>query len=174
MTTTATATADGLGRMSVHHVDQAAPEVLLSRLEGVQKAGRGHRARCPACGGTSRKLSITEADGRVLIHCFGGCETIDVLHAVGLRWSDIQPPRHWPESPEERRQVRRAAREAALIAALPELAYATAVVRLASQQLHRQRALDEADYQTLLKAEEIIGNAREFFCESKRLGVAHG
>lgn len=157
-----------------YHVAAATAEPLLQRLEGIQKAGRGHRTRCPACGGTSRKLSITEADGKVLIHCFGGCETINVLHAVGLSWSDIQPPRHLPESPEERRQLRRAAREAALITALPELAYATAVVRLAAQQLHRQHALDEGDYQTLLKAEEIIGNAREFFCESKRLGVTHG
>ncbi len=171
---TTAAAAEGSGRMAVYRIDQASPEVLLSRLEGIQKAGRGHRARCPACGGTSRKLSITYAEGKVLIHCFGGCETSDVLQAVGLNWSDIQPPRHWPESPEERRQLRRAAREAALITALPELAYATAVVRLAAQQLHRQHALDEADYQTLLKAEEIIGNAREFFCESKRLGVTHG
>ena len=174
MTTAAAAAAEGSGRMAVYRIDQASPEVLLSRLEGIQKAGRGHRARCPACGGTSRKLSITYAEGKVLIHCFGGCETSDVLQAVGLNWSDIQPPRHWPESPEERRKLRRAAREAALITALPELAYATAVVRLAAQQLHRQHALDEADYQTLLKAEEIIGNAREFFCESKRLGVTHG
>ena len=33
------------------------------------------------------------ADGRVLLHCFGGCATQDVLDAVGLDWSDLMPPR---------------------------------------------------------------------------------
>ena len=42
-------------------------------------------------------LFVPWGDGKVLIHCFGGCETIDVLQAVGLNWSDIQPPRQWPE-----------------------------------------------------------------------------
>jgi hypothetical protein len=28
-------------------------------------------------------------DGRVLLHCFGGCETIDVLGALGLEWKDL-------------------------------------------------------------------------------------
>ena len=37
-------------------------------------------------------LSVTEAsDGRVLLHCFAGCDTIDVLQAIGLDWKDLFP-----------------------------------------------------------------------------------
>src|SRR3546814_6367589 len=50
-------------------------DVLLARLEGVQKSGNGWRARCPGCAGRSRKLSVgVSDDGRILLHCFGGCE----------------------------------------------------------------------------------------------------
>lgn len=52
------------------HVDSANPEVLLQRLDGVQKTSNGWRARCPACGGSSRKLSVAVSDNRVLAHCF--------------------------------------------------------------------------------------------------------
>lgn len=155
------------GRQSFH-VQNATAEPLLQRLDGVQKAGKGWRARCPACGGQSRKLSITQIDSRVLVHDFGGCKTIEVLEAVGLSWADILPPRHWPESPQERRELRRVAREGALVAALPELAHAAAVVRLAAVSLLRDEALDWNDYCTLVKAEEVIGNARNFFCEDRR------
>lgn len=107
------------------HVDHATAEPLLQRLEGVQKSGNGWRAKCPACGGTSRKVTIAERDGKVLLHCFGGCKAIEVLEAVGLAWADIMPPRHWPESPEERRRMRQAIREAGWASALSVLALAT-------------------------------------------------
>ncbi len=152
------------GRQSFH-VQNATAEPLLQRLEGVQKSGKGDRAKCPSCGGQSRKLSITQVDNRVLLHCFGGCKAIEVLEAVGLSWADIMPPRNKPESPQERRELSRIAREGALVAALPELAHAAAVVRLAAMALVRDEALDWDDYCTLVKAEEVIGNARTFFCE---------
>ena len=49
-----------------------------------------------------------------------------------------------------------------------ELAHATAVVRLAAASLLRDEALDWNDYCTLVKAEEVIGNARTFFCETPK------
>src|ERR1700709_2595118 len=58
---------------------------LLSRLDGVQQSGRGWRAMCPACGGTSRKLSVCEGDqGVLLVTCFSCHDTPAVLGAVGL------------------------------------------------------------------------------------------
>ena len=78
----------GGGTVNAIHVDRVNPEVLLSRLDGVQKSGNGWRARCPACGGQSRKVSIAEADGRILVHAFCGCPADAVLAAVGLRWAD--------------------------------------------------------------------------------------
>lgn len=141
------------------HVQTATAEPLLQRLEGVQKSGNGWRARCPGCAGQSRKLSVTEVEGRVLVHCFGGCGAIDVLQAVGLGWPDIMPPRHWPESPEERRRARQAMREAAAVAAIDVLAVEAAVIRLASQQVQRLQALTAEDSERLALACHRIENA---------------
>lgn len=156
-----------------YHVDSTSAEALVTRLDGVQKSGNGWRARCPSCGGASRKVSITQANNAVLIHCFGGCAAIDVLQAVGLTWADVMPPRHWPDSPQDRREMRRAAREGALVTALPELAYAAAVVHIAAKRFHAAGQFADDDMATLLKAEEVIANARTFFCEPRK-GVTHG
>ena len=65
---------------------------LLSRLDRVKKQGSGYVALCPAHDDKSPSLSVSEADdGRVLIHCFGGCSTADVVAAVGLELCDLFP-----------------------------------------------------------------------------------
>lgn len=150
------------------HVDHATAEPLLQRLEGVQKSGNGWRARCPACGGTSRKVTIAERDGKVLLHCFGGCKAIEVLEAVGLAWADIMPPRHWPESPEERRRMRQAIREAGWASALSVLALESAIVQIAAGKVLRDEPLDWNDYCRLVKAEERIAEARNALVEVRR------
>lgn len=66
---------------------------LLSRLDAVQPRGRCQWvARCPGHDDRSPSLSIRERDdGTVLLHCFAGCETADVLAAIGLNFSDLYP-----------------------------------------------------------------------------------
>ena len=68
---------------------------LLLRLDRHKETGRGkYVARCPAHGDRNPSLAIKEcSDGRVLIHCFAGCETEDVLTAIGLTFADIMPER---------------------------------------------------------------------------------
>ena len=70
-------------------------EKLLSRLNGVKENGKNkHVARCPAHDDRSPSLAIKECDdGRVLLHCFAGCETEEVLSKVGLMFSDLMPER---------------------------------------------------------------------------------
>lgn len=150
------------------HVQNATAEPLLQRLEGVQKSGNGWRARCPACGGSSRKVTIAERDGKVLLHCFGGCKAVEVLEAVGLAWADIMPPRTWPESPEERRQARRAIREAGWASALSVLSMEAAIVQIAANKVLRDEVLDWNDYCRLVKAEERIANAKCALVEDRR------
>ncbi|HEY0878136.1 MAG TPA: hypothetical protein VGE10_06760 [Zeimonas sp.] len=73
-----------------------AVETLLARLDHVRKTGRAQWvACCPAHESKSRaSLSIAEAaDGRVLMHCFGGCAPLAVLEAVGLDFADLFPER---------------------------------------------------------------------------------
>ena len=148
--------------------DYATAEPLLQRLEGVQKSGNGWRARCPSCGGKSRKVAIAERDGKVLLHCFGGCKAIEVLEAVGLTWADIMPPRTWPESPEERRQARRAIREAGWASALAVLALEAKVVLIAARQLARWQCLTDDDDKRLAEAVERIDRAAAVLVEAGR------
>jgi hypothetical protein len=64
---------------------------IIDRLDGVRETGPSRWiARCPAHEDRSPSLSIRELDdGRVLIHDFGGCETGDVLSAIGLGFRDL-------------------------------------------------------------------------------------
>jgi len=151
------------------HIQHASAEPLLQRLEGVQKSGTGWRARCPACGGRSRKLSIAEADNRVLLHCFGGCSPAEVLGAVGLGWSDVQPPRSWPPTREEQRRASRAIREASWAAALSMLALESRVVVLAARDMHHLGGLQSSgDLARLAQAVERIGGAAGVLCSGAR------
>jgi hypothetical protein len=64
---------------------------LLDRLDRAKQTAPGRWiARCPAHEDRSPSLSIRELDdGRVLLYDFGGCETEDVLTALGLSMSDL-------------------------------------------------------------------------------------
>jgi hypothetical protein len=65
---------------------------LLSRLERVQPIGNNrYKALCPAHDDRSPSLAIEDKSDMLLLHCFSGCETTDVLGAIGLTFADIMP-----------------------------------------------------------------------------------
>jgi hypothetical protein len=66
---------------------------LLSRLDGLRVTAKGRWiARCPSHDDRTPSLSIRELeDGRVLLKCFGGCESESVLTALGLGFADLYP-----------------------------------------------------------------------------------
>jgi len=67
-------------------------ENLLSRLSKVRGRNGAWTACCPAHEDKSPSLAIKEGDdGRVLLHCFGGCDVHNVLGAVGMDMSDLFP-----------------------------------------------------------------------------------
>lgn len=75
-------------------------ELLLSRLEGAKRNGKGYVARCPAHEDRDPSLSIRECDdGRVLLHCHAGCPTPAVVAALGLAMADLFPPGDKPRRP---------------------------------------------------------------------------
>ena len=52
--------------------------------------GAGWMARCPVHHDRTPSLSFGEGrDGRALLKCMAGCETANVLRALGLRWVDL-------------------------------------------------------------------------------------
>lgn len=64
-------------------------------------------ARCPAHDDGNPSLSIRElGDGRVLLHCFAGCKTEDVLASLGLGWDALFPGERRGRSSRERQKQR--------------------------------------------------------------------
>jgi hypothetical protein len=68
-------------------------DTLLSRLQSVRETGSDRWiARCPAHEDRSPSLSIRLLDdGRLLVHCFAGCEALSVVQAIGLSLADLFP-----------------------------------------------------------------------------------
>ena len=63
---------------------------LLDRLENVKGRDGQYTARCPAHDDRRNSLSVSESrDGKILLHCHAGCETEDVLRAMGLTMKDL-------------------------------------------------------------------------------------
>ena len=151
------------------HTTHASADVLLSRLDGVQRAGSGWRARCPACGGKSRKVSVAESGDRVLVHAFCGCPADAVLAAVGLNWADLHPPRTWPPSREESRRARRAIQQAGWSTALAVLALESKIVAIAARDIHLVGGLQSSrDLDRLNLAVERIAAASSVLIDAAR------
>lgn len=67
-------------------------DALLSQLHKVRGSNGHWVACCPAHDDRSPSLAIAEgSDGRVLLHCFGGCSPDAVVGAVGMSLSDLMP-----------------------------------------------------------------------------------
>lgn len=60
-------------------------EEILGRLDKVRKSGKNYTACCPVHDDNSPSMSITEKDGRVLMHCHSCLANgRDVVEALGL------------------------------------------------------------------------------------------
>jgi hypothetical protein len=66
---------------------------LVEALEGhgcrVTGSGRQRSAQCPAHEDGTPSLSVTDGQSRVLMRCHAGCDTDDVLAALGLTRADL-------------------------------------------------------------------------------------
>jgi hypothetical protein len=64
--------------------------LVLDRLEGVKPRGEDYQALCPAHEDHEPSLSVRVGDdGRVLVNCFAGCRTEDVVSELGLEMRDL-------------------------------------------------------------------------------------
>ena len=62
---------------------------VLDRLEKVTGSKGKWMTSSPAHQDKSPSLAVTEADDRVLVHCFSGCDTQNVTAAIGLNVADL-------------------------------------------------------------------------------------
>lgn len=64
--------------------------VILSRLAKVRKTTKGWTAKCPAHNDNSPSLMVSvRSDNSIGLHCFSGCQTQDVVAAIGLTLADL-------------------------------------------------------------------------------------
>ena len=132
-------------------------DTLISRLDGVRETGPGkYLSRCLAHDDRSPSLSIKDCgDGRVLVHCFAGCETEDVLSAIGMTFSDIMPERVGTEH--SYRPVRNRISPGDALATLDHEALVVAII---GADFLKRESLDEPTWQRLATAVNRINSAR--------------
>jgi putative DNA primase/helicase len=65
---------------------------FVAGLAGSWQNDGGYRARCPAHNDIAPSLSVNMGkEGRLIVHCHAGCDTADVLTAMGKTFADITP-----------------------------------------------------------------------------------
>lgn len=62
---------------------------ILERLAKVRRTKDGFKARCPIHLDSTPSLFISEKDGRILLHCFSGCSTEEIVKSINLEMSDL-------------------------------------------------------------------------------------
>lgn len=117
---------------------------LLNQLSRVKKTGADRwMACCPAHQDKTASLSIKDLpDGRMLLHCFAGCEPDAVLAAIGLTFADLMPERLQGDF----KPVRFAF---SALDALRALVADLLFIRLCALSLAQGRALIESDREAL-------------------------
>ncbi len=64
-------------------------ETILWRLKGVRRSGNGWMALCPAHEDKNASLSVREENGKVLVHCHGGCALEAICASIRIEISDL-------------------------------------------------------------------------------------
>lgn len=62
---------------------------VLSRLQNVKKSGAGFTARCPNHNDKQNSLSVSEKDGKVLLHCHALCSANSICAGIGIELKDL-------------------------------------------------------------------------------------
>ena len=81
-------------------------ELVLSKLPGAKRNGRGWIACCPGHDDQTPSLSIKEGDnGGAVSHCFGGCANEAIVAELGLTLADLMPSdgTHKPAAPRRKK-----------------------------------------------------------------------
>ena len=131
-------------------------EMLLGRLQKVKGRNGSWTACCPAHEDKGPSLAVREADdGRVLLHCFAGCPTVNVLGAVGMDMSDLFPPdekrKNYPVEGKPRMKPAFYASDLIRI-----LSFEALVVNICAYDMSVGKPLKEADRERLKVAQQRI------------------
>lgn len=61
----------------------------IARRFDAKRSGAGYMARCPAHEDDKASLGLSQKDGKILLHCFTGCSTEDIVRAKNLTMKDL-------------------------------------------------------------------------------------
>lgn len=82
-------------------------QTVLDKLNGVRRTGSGWQARCPCRNDDENpSLSIGQgADGRALLNCHrgSGCSVVEICQSIGMKVTELYPPRSANDRPEARK-----------------------------------------------------------------------
>jgi len=137
-------------------------ENLIQRLAKVRGRNGSWTACCPAHDDKGPSLAVRELpDGRVLVHCFAGCETESVLGAVGMDMTDLFPPE------EKRRQYTdhgKPSVKPAFYASdlMRVIAFEALVVQIVAFDIASGKRPSEEDRQRLIVAYQRIDEAMRY------------
>ena len=122
-------------------------DVVLASLDKVKASGAGKwKACCPAHDDRDPSLSVREAeDGKVLLHCWAGCDTESIVAALGLSIRDL-----FPDS--GNRQIASGPSKAAR-------QFEVTVIQIAMESLRQGKALSETDRERFELAKRRLGVA---------------
>jgi len=138
----------------------ADPALLLNRLQNVKRTGdQQWRACCPVHESKSRSsLSIRQVeDGRILIHCHGGCEPLEILKVCGLEMTDLMPERITHNAtPQEKQKWCEAATMREWEKARATIQHEARVIWVAGKQIKDGKPLNDVDDKRLDQALEQI------------------
>lgn len=119
---------------------------LLSSLAKVRQTSRDSWvACCPAHADKSPSMTIKAAPNTILIHCFGGCSTEEILGAIGMTFDDL-----YPDSGREVKPGKLSAADA-----LRCIAFESLVVTATAGTM-RQRAITPTEMERLVQASARI------------------
>ena len=137
----------------------SALEHLLNSLQKVKGRNGSWTACCPAHNDKGPSLAVRETpDGRILLHCFAGCEVQNIVTAVGLDMTDLFPPeekrRDYPV--EGKPKIKPAFYASDL---LRIISFESMIVMLCAYDMSKGKKLSEGDMERLKVARERIEEA---------------
>jgi hypothetical protein len=133
-------------------------EAFLSHCDKVRKTGPDSWiACCPAHGDKNPSMTVRELDdGRVLLHCFGGCSVEEILRSVNLDFDALFPDR-LPSGKEYSKGLRRPFPASDVIEALAE---ESMIVAVAAYRLGNGLPVLDCEQERLRVAFDRIALAR--------------
>lgn len=137
-------------------------EKMLGMLTKVKGRNGSWTACCPAHNDKGPSLAIREADdGRVLIHCFAGCETLSVVQALGMDMTDLFPPDNKRrEYPIEGKPKMKSAFYASDLMRI--ISFEALVVAICAYDMSQGKKLSDADRERLKVSQQRIEEAMKY------------